>query len=147
MTSHMTLEQAELLATLTSSLRPDWGVTGIVTALEKVAGSTDAALLTLALIHAATDPANRTPAIIHHPGPHWDKARGTLPPPAPPKPRTSRQVNNDTSPMCPNHPEVHDWQCGQCNTPAPPPPNFKELIEAAAEKARAERAALLHPAP
>jgi hypothetical protein len=141
---HMTLEQAELLATLCSSLRPDWGVNGIVAALEPLATTVDATLLTLALLHAANDPTNQTPAIIKHPGPHWDKARATTPPlPKAEARKPLRQLDNDTSPMCPQHPTVREWACKTCNIPAPPPANFREMIEAAAEKSRAERQALL----
>jgi hypothetical protein len=140
MTSFMTYEQAEMLATLTSSLRTDWGVPGIVAALEKVASTHDAMELTLATLHAADDPSNRTPAIIALPGRHWDLARGTV---IAPRASFTPGTSNDTSPMCPQHPDLHEWECKTCNVPSPKPPTFDELVAAAAEQARAERASQL----
>lgn len=132
-TARMSYEQAEMLATLVHSLRPDWGAKGIITALEKLVTTVDATTLTLGLIHASSDPSNRTPAIIHHPGKHWDKARG-IGSHKPAEPR--RAAGIDTSPMCPNHPELHEWECKPCNKPTPPPPNFKQMVADAAEQFR-----------
>lgn len=148
MLAHMTLEQAELLATLTSSLRPDWGMAGILKALEPLASTIDAKILALALLHAANDPTNESPAILKYPGPHWDRAKAATrstthqPTPAPAKTREKppyRPRNADTSPMCANHPELHEWECKTCNIPAPPPPNFREMIEAARQERLKER--------
>lgn len=133
-TARMSYEQAEMLATLVHSLRPDWGAKGMITALEKLVPTVDATTLTLGLIHASTDPNNRTPAIIHHPGKHWDRARGIATTTRPAEPKRADGI--DTSPMCKNHPELHEWECKTCNQPTPPPPNFRQMIADAAEQFR-----------
>lgn len=133
-TVYMTQEQAEMLATFTRTLRPDWGQQGIVSALEKLAGTMDAGTLSLGLLHAATTPTNRTPAVITHPGKHWDRARGIGAPGKPTEPQRSSGI--DTSPLCPNHPELHEWECKPCKRPSPPPANFRDLIAEATEQAR-----------
>lgn len=134
----MNEEQAELLSTLVSSMRPGWHPRGIMKALERSAREADAITLTMALLHAAKDQNNQTPAIINHPGPHWDKARGTHTPKPTPKP-TVTTIGSDTSAMCPKHPHLHTWECKACRVKAPKPPNFRQLVEQAKEEARAQR--------
>lgn len=141
--NHMNEEQAEILATFTTTIRPDWDSRKIIAALEKMAPTTEVTQLALALLHAANEPANKQPSIIEYVGPHWDKAAGVVPPP--PKPAQNfpvkRQDGIDTSPMCPNHPEKHHWECRTCNRPAPRPANFHQLVADAAEKERLRRQA------
>lgn len=129
-------EQAEMLSTLVSSIRPTWHPRGIMKALERSARETDALTLALALLHAAQDPNNQTPAIINHPGPHWDKARGQTKP----KPPTHQPtLGVDTSAMCQKHPTLHTWECKTCRIKAPKPANFRQLVDQAAEQAKAQR--------
>ncbi|MFT4471423.1 hypothetical protein ACMX2H_16085 [Arthrobacter sulfonylureivorans] len=129
----MTEEQAEQIATFIHSIRPDWHVSGIVSALGRVVHQADTATVALALLHAAADPAIKTPGILSHQGPHWHKARGTHQP-APPTP--SSTLGSDTSPMCERHPQLHEWECKTCNRPTPPPANFRDMIKAATAAAR-----------
>lgn len=133
-TAYMTQEQAEILATLTTTLRPDWDQKGIISVLEKLALTMSAGTLTLGLLHAATIPTNETPGILLHPGKHWDRARGIGKPAKPAEPQRSSGI--DTSPLCPNHPELHEWECKACKQPSPPPANFKQMVQEATEAAR-----------
>lgn len=67
----LTYEDAEHLAQLISHYRPDWHKPGIVKAIEAHVSTTRPLDLTQAIITAARNSANRTPAVLHHPGPHW----------------------------------------------------------------------------
>lgn len=136
--SFMNEEQAELLSTLVSSMRPTWHPRGIMKALERSAREADAITLTMALLHAAQEATNLTPAIINHPGPHWDKARGTHTPKPTPRPTTTT-IGSDTSAMCPKHPHLHSWECKACRVKAPKPANFRQLVEQAKAEVQATR--------
>lgn len=68
----ITAEAADHLASLVQMLRPDWGHPGIYRALERNAPYAAGIDLATVLMHAARTPTNNTPAIIDHPGPHWD---------------------------------------------------------------------------
>ena len=125
--------QAEQLAILVQSMRPSWHARGIVSALEKEARKTDALTLTLALLHAAQNPKNQTPAILNHPGPHWDAATGKT---KPKPPQTLNTLGVDTSAMCPKHPTLHSWECKACRVKTPKPANFNELVQKAVEEHR-----------
>ncbi|VXA93107.1 hypothetical protein [Citricoccus sp. K5] len=57
------------------TIRPDWHPTGLTTGIGHAArASTDPAAVAIASIQAASNPANRTPAVIQYPGPHWPAA-------------------------------------------------------------------------
>lgn len=75
MTTSITRPQADALAALIHELRPEWGIPGIVKALHDARDRGDAYAVTVAAIHAASDLANRTPAVIAMPGAHWVKGK------------------------------------------------------------------------
>lgn len=136
----MTKDQATMTAALVHSIRPDWDERGIVAALAKAVQRGDAALVSIAAIHAARTPTNQTPAVISMDGPHWQKAEGTAPAPKriiePPK-------SNDTSADCPSHPGVKAWACKPCRVTTPRPADFHDQVARAAEAAHAARQAQL----
>lgn len=68
----ITAEAADTLASLVQMLRTDWGHPGIYRALERNAPHATGLDLTTVLLHAARTSTNKTPAVIDHPGPHWD---------------------------------------------------------------------------
>lgn len=131
--AYMNLEQAEALSNLVHTMRPTWDVRGIIKTLEKLQHTADSLTLSLALLHAAQDPKNQTPGVLHYPGPHWDKARGThTGKPKPPSPT----LGTDTSAICPKHPHLHTWECKTCRRKTPKPPNFQQLVDQATQEAR-----------
>lgn len=67
----ITHDQAKRLAELIHWLRGDWDVKGILAALYDAAGKGGNFDLAQAAIRAASDPGNRTPAVIALEGPHW----------------------------------------------------------------------------
>lgn len=75
MTESLNPAQAEALATLVRSLRPEWDVPGIKTALWNARDRGTAWDVTHAALYAAGDLSNRTPAIIALAGPHWTRGR------------------------------------------------------------------------
>jgi hypothetical protein len=89
----MTRSQAENIAALVAAIRLDWDTAGVLAVLRKLADR-DLADVARAAITAATDPRNRTPAVIALAGPHWPTAarREWV---APPPPRLSER--------CPTH--------------------------------------------
>lgn len=66
----MTKSDAEAIALDAHATRPDWGVAGIMTALLSVRDR-DPQHVRDAALHAARNPANRTPAVIALDGEHW----------------------------------------------------------------------------
>lgn len=75
----MTRGQAEATATLIATLRPDWDHRGILAAIQTAAPRHTAPQIAIAAIHAATNPTNRTPAVIPLNGPHWNTGPTTGP--------------------------------------------------------------------
>lgn len=67
----ITAEAADTLASALQLIRPDWHHTGIYKALEQNCPYAHRLDLAHALITAARIPANKTPAVINYPGPHW----------------------------------------------------------------------------
>lgn len=91
----ITQTAAQALATyINATIRPDWHPRGLTTGIGHAATtSTDPTAVAIAAIQAAANPANRTPAVIQYPGPHWPTTATT---PNQPGPRTP----------C----EDHDWE-------------------------------------
>lgn len=118
MMNNITQNQAKILAGYVATLRPDWGETGIMAALARNHQQAPAHILTIALINIAANPDARTPALLDHPGPHWDHANGIIhqTKPKPPQPATT----ND--PPCPDHPPHHLSNCPQCKPHKTPMP-------------------------
>ena len=132
-------EQAEQLATYIHALRPTWDLRGIIVALDKVANDPnppDSFTVSLAMLHAARNPNNKTPEIINYPGPHRDYATHTNPT-KPPTPEKQRTLGTDTSPMCPKHTQLHTWECKTCRKKTPKPANFNQLVQQAAQAHKA----------
>jgi hypothetical protein len=134
MMTHNPISQpmAHAAAVLTHQIRKDWDVAGIMPVLERNATRADAFTLIIALLTAAQEPTNRTPAVLDHDGAHWQRAQA----------RNAKRVAvrpADANPECANHPGVLDWQCEPCHQRTPKPENFHQLVEQAAEAARAEK--------
>ena len=64
-------DQAQALAALIATLRPDWQPPGILKALSDARTRGTAWDLAHAALYAAQDPSVRTPAVIALPGDHW----------------------------------------------------------------------------
>jgi hypothetical protein len=75
MTDALNGTQAEALAVLVRTLRPEWDVPGVKSALFKARDRGNAFEVIHAALYAAEDLANRTPAIIALAGPHWTRGR------------------------------------------------------------------------
>lgn len=71
MMNEITRPQAEALAELVHTLRPEWDPQGILAALAKARDRADAPTVAIAAIRAAATPTNRTPAVIPLSGDHW----------------------------------------------------------------------------
>jgi hypothetical protein len=74
MTSQDTTHPAlTAIAELLHHIRPDWDKPGILTHLDtaRLRVGVTPATLAIAAIHAATNPTNRTPAVIPLDGEHW----------------------------------------------------------------------------
>jgi hypothetical protein len=83
----------------------DWQVPGIEAALVEHADMADESELVIAMIRAAMNPVNRTPAIIAHPGPHWREAEEVRYAP----PKVADLCAECQQPDGPNHPRDHVW--------------------------------------
>lgn len=78
----MNFETQKALARLIHTLRADWDVDGIMSALGRAreAGKADdVRAIADASVAAALDARNRTPAVIPLAGPHWEARRATSP--------------------------------------------------------------------
>jgi len=78
----MSREQADAIAVLVHTLRPEWDVRGTMTALAQCREREPSAVA-IAAVRAATTESNRTPAVIPLAGPHWDNPGVTRAPAAP----------------------------------------------------------------
>ena len=74
MTETLSATQAKALAALVHELRQDWDVTGILPPLHAARNRSTPAGVAIAAIRAASDPSNRTPAVIALEGVHWRDA-------------------------------------------------------------------------
>lgn len=73
-------QQARALAYLLHEERPDWGVTSLLSLIDKHKDAVTIGALTIAAMTKALEVTCKTPAPIFIPGPHWpEKARKTLP--------------------------------------------------------------------
>lgn len=87
--------QAEALAVLIHTLRPDWDTPGVKHALRRAIDRGDQWELAHAALRAAAEPGNRTPAVIGYDGKHWrpDTPTAKAPPHPDPYQRTIRRDN------------------------------------------------------
>lgn len=67
----MNRTQAEAIATAATRIRTDWHHPGTLAALHKAAHLGSPASVAAALFRLADDPEQRTPAMLHQPGPWW----------------------------------------------------------------------------
>ncbi|WP_102508142.1 hypothetical protein [Sanguibacter massiliensis] len=67
----ITRDQAQALAALIATMRPDWQTPGILKALSDARARGTGWDLAHAALYAAQDPSVRTPAVIALPGDHW----------------------------------------------------------------------------
>lgn len=74
----MTKAQADAIAVLLHELRPGWGAPGVYAAVAEVKDR-EPFTVAMAALRAANNPANRTPAVIPLPGPHWLAEPGPRP--------------------------------------------------------------------
>lgn len=83
MTSQMILSgpEAKYVAKAIEAMRPEWNYAGILTALSEARHRANKWVVLLAAVHAASDPNNRTPAIIAKDGKHWPELRVPKTPP------------------------------------------------------------------
>lgn len=87
----------DAIAVLVIELRREtgqpWDPPGVMAALQPLADH-DPAPLAIAAIRAATNPTNRTPAVIGLDGPHWRDTPAHTPTPTPPRyrPEPARNV-------------------------------------------------------
>lgn len=80
----ITEPQARALAYLLHDIRPDWGVTSLMSLIDKHKDAADIGPLILAATTKAMEPTCKTPAPIFIPGPHWpSKTKAHLPRPKP----------------------------------------------------------------
>lgn len=71
MIGELTHKQATTLAAFLHELRGDWDRPGIIAELGKARAMAPASDLAIAAVRAASDPNNRTPAVIGMEGAHW----------------------------------------------------------------------------
>ena len=106
MMNAITEPQARALAALIAALRLDWQTQGVLAALAKAQHLGTAFELAHAAIHAASEPSNRTPAVIAMAGAHWARAKAT-----------STQTGGDNMPglaRCTEHPTERAHNCRSC---------------------------------
>lgn len=107
MTDEITGDQARALAALVATLRPDWDAPGVLAALRTARTKGTADQLAHAAINAATNTANRTPAVIALDGPHWSTVR----------PVETRGGDYDRC-QVPGHQQWPAWHCAGCRADA-----------------------------
>lgn len=102
----ITKDQAQALAALVATLRPDWDAQGVMAALSKARDRGNAYELAHAAIAAAATPTNRTPAVIGMAGAHWE----------PPAPAAPSQVPPAGMPRCAAYGHDHETahNCRTC---------------------------------
>lgn len=94
-------ENAKHLAQVVNGIRPDWELDGIYKALGHAQDKGNLAEITLAAVHAALTPTNRTPAVIAYDGAHWTHA--------------PTQAKAQTEKPCPVHTPIGPaWNCAPC---------------------------------
>lgn len=90
----ITEQQARAIAYLLHEIRPDWGITSIVSLIDKH-GDVDLGPLIIAATTKAMEATCLTPAPIFHPGNHWPaKAKAKLPKPAPCEDHIGQDAHN-----------------------------------------------------
>lgn len=107
MTTEINHDQARALAALVAALRTDWDVPGIRKALWDARGKGTPDQLAHAAINAATNTANRTPAVIGLDGPHWSTTR----------PVETRGADYARC-QVPGHQQWPAWHCAGCKADA-----------------------------
>lgn len=129
----LTERQAKLLAHLLHEIRPEWSIPSMLTLFEANADYAPFDRLCEAAIKLARNPAKKLPVLIFREGKHWLNDEQAA------NPAYTATMGADTSPDCEQHPNVKAWACKACEVRAPRPANFEELLQQAAEAARAER--------
>lgn len=77
----ITDQQTRAIAYLLHEIRPDWGITSLVSLIDKHSDTPDLGALVIAAATKAMEPSCQTPAPIFTAGNHWPvKARAKLPP-------------------------------------------------------------------
>lgn len=90
----ITEPQARALAYLLHDIRPDWGITSLLSLIDKHKDAVTIGPLTIAAMSKALEPSCKTPGPIFIPGPHWpEKARKTLPKPDPCEDHTGQEAH------------------------------------------------------
>lgn len=116
-------EQAKALARYVTTIRSDWHIDGILTAIGKVRDQAPIETLTMWAVRAALEPHNRTPAVIAMPGPHRETPKADV-----------RSYNI----ACSDHPD-EQLPCGRCVSERVPAdePNAAALARAQLSQALA----------
>ena len=106
----ITEPQARALAYLLHEIRPDWGITSLLSLIDKHKDAVDVGPLILAATTKALEPTCKTPGPIWIPGPHWiGKTKAALPRPEPCRLHIGEQAHNcrccaaDAKAMPPEH--------------------------------------------
>lgn len=95
----ITDQQARALAFLLHEIRPDWGVTSLMSLIDKHRDIPDLGPLLMAATTKAMEASCKTPGPIFTPGPHWpDTIKAILPKPPP----------------CPDHIGKDAHNCASC---------------------------------
>lgn len=113
--------EAERLAAMGNSLRPDWPVPSLLTHIRTNYSDRAYRDVAVALAYVATDPVTQTPARLKEAGPWWrttEEQRATP---------VGRPV------PCPDHPDQSVNRCGECKQQ---PTATPEQIKAARDLAR-----------
>lgn len=91
----ITEPQARALAYLLHEIRPDWGITSLLSLIDKNKDAADIGPLMIAATTKALEPTCKTPGPIYHPGPHWPaKTSAALPKPKPCQLHIGEQAHN-----------------------------------------------------
>lgn len=102
----MSYRDAQAITYLLRRIRPKWSRDGIMMELDKLKDTplAEAAIMALA---CAQDEGNLAPVRITKEGPHQTRAKL--------KRKAVAPSGMDTSPPCPRHPEVKEWECHICD--------------------------------
>lgn len=74
-----TTDQAQKLAALGNTLRPDWKPGALLTFITQELKNRTFREIAIALAYIGTDPEIRTPGVLREPGPWWEAARPIAP--------------------------------------------------------------------
>lgn len=77
-----TTDQAQKLAAMGNTLRPDWKPGALLTFITQELRARTFREIAIAFAYIGTDPDIRTPGVLREPGPWWDAARPIAPTPS-----------------------------------------------------------------